>query len=313
MFQLPSIILSPVPSPKTHVHILMATRDGMPWVTDQLASILAQTHRDWSLWISDDGSTDGTRATLEAFSQAHPGRVAMITDGPGRGAAANFLHLLRHPDLPSGVVAFCDQDDVWRPQKLAMALESLAPGGAAPAVWAARYVFADERLSGRRASADWPRAPAFGNAVVQNILSGHTLTMNAAALSLLRQGPDPDVPHHDWWVYLVMAASGARMIHDARIALTYRQHGHNVLGARHLGRLGRVRALADGTMGGWTRRNLNALLAADIPLTAAAQSFLRAWQDEGRLTPPLLRDHGIYRQSWIETRLLLLAAARGKL
>jgi glycosyltransferase involved in cell wall biosynthesis len=305
--------LPPAQSPKTHVHILMATRNGMPWVEAQLASILAQAHRDWSLWISDDGSTDGTRAVLEAFRQAHPGRVGMIGDGPGRGAAANFLHLLRHPDLPSGVVAFCDQDDVWRPQKLSMALERLAASGAAPAVWSARYVFADERLSGRRTSADWPRPPAFGNAVVQNILSGHTLTMNAAALSLLRRGPDPDVPHHDWWVYLVMASGGARMIHDARIALTYRQHGQNVLGARHLGRLARMRALADGTMGGWIRRNLRALAAADVPLTAEAQGFLQAWQAEGRLTPSLLRDHGIYRQSWIETRLLQLVAARGKL
>jgi hypothetical protein len=194
-----------------------------------------------------------------------------------------------------------------------MAVEALATGPAGPAIWSARYAFADERLSGGRVSADWSRPPTFGNAVVQNIMSGHTLTMNPEATSLLRQGPVPDIPHHDWWVYLVMAASGARMIHDPRIALTYRQHGQNLLGARHLGRVARLRALADGTLGHWTRRNMRALASADIPLTAEARRFLQAWQAEERLSPSLLREHGIYRQSWIETGLLHLVAAMGKL
>ena len=291
----------------------MATRNGMPWLQEQLASVLTQTHTNWSLWISDDGSTDGTREVLEAFRQAHPGRVAMITDGPGRGAAANFLYLLRHPDLPQGTVALCDQDDVWRPQKLSKAVEALAFRPARPAIWSARYIFADANLSVDRFSTDWPRPPAFGNAVVQNIMSGHTLTMNCEAMSLLRQGHDPDIPHHDWWVYLVMAASGAQMFHDRWIALTYRQHGRNLLGARHLGRISRLRALVDGTLGHWIGRNMWALAKADVPMTTAAQSFLRDWQAEGQLSPSLLRKHGIYRQSWIETRLLQLVAASGKL
>ena len=43
-----------------HVHILMGTKNGGMFLADQLASIRGQSHQDWSLWASDDGSTDGT-------------------------------------------------------------------------------------------------------------------------------------------------------------------------------------------------------------------------------------------------------------
>ena len=300
-------------SKRSHVNILMATCNGMPWLKEQLASLLAQTHQDWSLWISDDGSTDGTRETLLAFRRQHPDRVAMIIEGPDRGAAANFLHLLRHSELPLGIVALCDQDDIWLPHKLSVAVEALDDVLSGPAVWAARYVVADEHLSCVQPSTKWPRPPSFGNAIVQNIMSGHTLTLNPLALSLLRQGPEPDIPHHDWWIYLVMASHGARMIHDDRIVLKYRQHGGNLMGARRLARVDRLRGVIDGTLGRWIDQNLRSLVQADVPMSPEAERFITAWQAAGRLSSSLLRHHDLHRQSWMETSILRLVAAAGKL
>ena len=83
----------------THVSIAMATCNGMPWLQEQLDSLLAQSHEDWSLWVSDDGSDDGTRAVLQAFRAQHPSRVQMIIDGPGRGGGCQFSASV----APSGV------------------------------------------------------------------------------------------------------------------------------------------------------------------------------------------------------------------
>ena len=111
-----------------HVRILMATFQGATHLPAQLASFEAQSHADWSLWASDDGSTDATPDLLRAFAARHPGRVRLI-DGPRKGSAANFLHLLGHPDLPPGLTALSDQDDVWLPHRLMRGLQQLSGDG----------------------------------------------------------------------------------------------------------------------------------------------------------------------------------------
>ena len=114
-----------------HVHVLMATWNGAAHLEEQLRSFEAQTHRDWSLWVSDDGSTDATGRILADHAAAHPGRVHLF-EGPRRGSAANFLSLLAQPDLPPGVVALADQDDVWLPHRLERGLEWLARATGGP-------------------------------------------------------------------------------------------------------------------------------------------------------------------------------------
>ena len=75
------------------VAILLATYQGQKYLAEQLASFAAQTHQNWELWVSDDGSTDETLKVLETFSlkitSCHPN----ISLGPKRGFAANFLSL----------------------------------------------------------------------------------------------------------------------------------------------------------------------------------------------------------------------------
>jgi glycosyltransferase involved in cell wall biosynthesis len=285
----------------------------MPWLQEQLDSLLAQSHGEWSLCISDDGSDDGTRAVLQAFRAQHPARVQMIIDGPGRGAAANFLHLLRHPALPNGLVALCDQDDLWLPEKLSLAVAALADKTETPAVWAARYLIADADLRRGRTSPLWRHSPSLANAVVQNILSGHTLTLNGAALRLLRRGDMPHVPHHDWWIYLLMAAAGARICVSDQIVLKYRQHHANTMGARDLGRLLRLRRLCDGTLGQWIDRNMQALAALDDHIAPDARDMVAAWGDRSLSRRRFLERFRIHRQSKVETGLLHLVATVGKL
>ena len=95
------------------LNILLCTRNGAAYLSSQLQSFVDQTHADWRLWPSDDGSTDATPALLETFAAAHPDRVARPVTGPGRGAAAHFLAQLARPEMAGQWEAFADQDAVW--------------------------------------------------------------------------------------------------------------------------------------------------------------------------------------------------------
>ena len=54
------------PSPK--IAVLMATYNGIDWLQDQIYSILSQEFVSITLFISDDGSSDGTREYIERLS-----------------------------------------------------------------------------------------------------------------------------------------------------------------------------------------------------------------------------------------------------
>lgn len=97
------------------VTIVMATRNGAPFLAAQLDSIAGQSHRDWTLFVSDDGSTDATRSILADFARHHPVR---LVEGPRQGGG-EFPVGSCHPELPAGIVALADQDDVWLQGKLA--------------------------------------------------------------------------------------------------------------------------------------------------------------------------------------------------
>lgn len=311
-----SITAVPASIPSDHVHILMGSFNGAQWIDAQLDSFLTQSHPHWSLWVSDDGSHDDTRDRVEAFARRNPNRAVRLIEGPRQGSAANFLHLLCHPDLPSGIVALSDQDDVWLPHKLERAVAQLQAAGPIPSAWAARYTVSDEQLNPQRPSSLWPRGPSLGNALVQNILSGHTLTLNSAALEIVRRAGLHRVPHHDWWIYLLLMASGAQVLVDTEVVLIYRQHGKNVLGARSTARarLSRLGALRQGQLHRWVTANMQALAVADLPLTPEARELVKLWPGRGRASQlRLLRDFAVHRQTLTESALIYLAALLGRL
>lgn len=244
------------------IRILLATRNGAAYLQAQLDSFLDQSHENWALWVSDDGSEDGTRDILRAFRDAHPDREIRLLQGPGRGAAANFLSLITHPDLPPGPVALSDQDDVWFPNRLARAWEVIGRREG-PALYGSVTTETGPDLVPLKKQRRRLPPPSFANALVQNIVAGNTITLNAPGLAALRRAGAPDVAFHDWWIYLRMTGIGAQVVLDDVPLLFYRQHAGNVLGAHSGARAGlhRAGALLRGRYAGWVRNNLDALLA----------------------------------------------------
>lgn len=105
-----------------HISIVMATYNGARFLREQLESLARQTLAPLELVVSDDGSTDDTLAVVEEFARSSQFPVKVSVNERNLGYADNFLAASERAD--GDYIAFCDQDDVWLPDKISR-LESL--------------------------------------------------------------------------------------------------------------------------------------------------------------------------------------------
>lgn len=86
--------------------------------------IIAQDISDWHILIRDDESTDESVSIIEEYVLRYPDKITIITGPLCRlGILGSFEHLIETSTAP--YVAFCDQDDVWRPEKLLLQVEKM--------------------------------------------------------------------------------------------------------------------------------------------------------------------------------------------
>ena len=300
------------------VTVLLALHQGEAHLGAQLASIAAQEGGAPALLISDDGSSDGG----PEIARRHGAR---LIEGPRRGAAANFLHLLRSVGPGTPFVSLSDQDDVWLPDKTARALAALAavPDGV-PAVHCGRTSICDAQGRVLRRSVLHPRPPSFANALVQSLAGGNTMTLNRAALDLARAASEEaeaagGVVVHDWWIYQIVSGAGGSMIYDPEPLLLYRQHGANAIGenttTRALAR--RAAMVVGGRFREWSEVNLRALGASRHRLTPEARATLDGFAALRRAPAhrrlAMLRRLGLHRQTRVGDAALRVAAVLGRL
>ncbi len=303
------------------VAILMATYQGETFLREQLDSFLAQTHTHWSLHVSDDGSTDGTGAIIDAFALAHPQHRVTRVDGPREGYARNFLSLTADMTYDADFIAYSDQDDIWEADKLARAVAWLSTIPAdVPALYGARTLYVSHTNEVLYPSQLFTAPPSFANALVQCIAGANTMVMNRAARQLLAQTP-PSTPlvAHDWWAYLLVTGAGGVVHYDPVPCLRYRQHPHNVLGQNvSLGaKLSRIGGLFSGKFKHWNDTNLTALAAMRGLLTPAHQATLDAFA-HARMQPLARRAWGLYssgihRQTRLGNLGLVIAALTNRI
>jgi len=209
------------------VNVLLSTFNGEKFLPDLLDSLLRQTHPDWLLSVRDDGSSDGTLEILKTYRPSFP--AMRVSEGRNIGVVDSFFTLLREGDPSCDFFAFCDQDDVWKPDKLADAVRQLGKTDPrVPALGCSRVEYVDQGLNPLGLSR-LPRKPGFGNALVENISGGCTFTMNAAAREIILSSLPEKAIMHDWWCYLVVSGFGT-IFYDPTPQVLYRQHGNNSIG-----------------------------------------------------------------------------------
>ena len=221
----------------------------------QEPSILQQSERNWRLLLSDDGSGDETRAIIKHYATNHPQRLCDVSP------PSAFRDVTRHVEYLLGLtrapyIMFCDQDDLWLPDKVQRSLSALrgleaeaADGGRmTPLLVHSDLKVVDAHLLTIAPSlwqaAKMPPSSSFGGLLFHNTVTGCATTVNRAAVECSLPFPAETVMY-DWWIALVARGLG-RVRALPGPGLLYRQHAHNVLGARALD----WRLLAADLMGG---------------------------------------------------------------
>lgn len=298
------------------VAILLCTYEGERFLSDQLASFAAQSHTNWALWASDDGSQDATCAILNRFKKNFTERPVVVQPGPGKGSTANFVALTCNAGITADYYAYADQDDIWEADKLERAVRWLntVPDNI-PALYCSRTRLVDENNIEIGLSPLFSKRPSFANALVKNIAGGNTMVFNNAARNLLRiTEEDSSILIHDWWAYIVTTGCGGRVFYDTYPSLRYRQHNDNLVGmnATWGAKLKRIWMLWEGHLRDWNDKNISALRKFQDQLTPENRKrFERfAAARDMRLIPRLikLKQSGVHRQTVLENLGLVVAA-----
>lgn len=219
------------------VQVLLSTWNGERWLADLLTSLEKQTFKNWQLLVRDDGSQDQTLKILLEWQFKHSNRVTDIISASNIGSKASFDQLVKKSKSP--YLMFCDQDDIWFPEKIEYQVEALYDleqkyGKSAPILVHTDLALVDEHKNllspsfwDYRAFDLKQRKQAY---LLNNIITGCATIFNRSAADIAFPLPFEAI-HHDRWLALVCAWFG----HIGAIPqpmILYRQHAQNVVGAK---------------------------------------------------------------------------------
>lgn len=222
------------------IAILLATYNSKRYLGEQIASILNQTYKDWTLYVRDDGSTDGTQDLIEDYVLKYPNKIIHIVNGNnGLKAYHNFLSLLY--DVDADYYLFSDHDDVWLPNKIELSLNLMQEaidkfGNEIPLLVYSDMKVVNENIeiinnSFWKYSKLLPNCIKFEELVFCNSVNGCTILINQKAKDVSKKNI-PYCTMHDMLTAQSVAANYGKLLKLDEPTVLYRQHANNVIGAR---------------------------------------------------------------------------------
>lgn len=217
------------------VDILLATYNGARFLKEQLDSILNQTHTEFRLIISDDKSTDKTRAIIEEYA-AKDNRIEYHFQKKNLGVIKNFEFLLKK--VESDYFMFSDQDDIWKENKIELSLAKLKEDDA-------DLVYSDLEVVDRDLKTIYKsywKLKGLENKVkkynnfealyLNNFITGCTMLSKKKFIDLILPLPTKSkYVLHDYWVSLIVSQHGV-LTYVKEPLIKYRQHKDNKIGSR---------------------------------------------------------------------------------
>lgn len=222
----------------TPIAILMATYNGEHFLQEQIESILDQSYMDWSLFIHDDGSSDGTNAIINEYVAHYPEKIFRVQGAACGCARNNFFFLMR--EVEADFYMFCDQDDVWMSEKVRKTyfrMHDIDCGSNPALVFTELSVVDEKRTVIAESMSDYQnlncRDLSLNRLLIQNAVTGCTMMVNRALRDMmLKYTHIENIKMHDWWAGIIAAAFGEILFIDEP-TIWYRQHADNSVGAQN--------------------------------------------------------------------------------
>ena len=219
------------------IAILLATYNGAWYLCQQIDSIYSQTEQGFTLYFHDDGSTDSSMEIIKQYVHKYNNIIIMEDLTKNRGAKGSFIWMLENVD--SKYYMFCDQDDIWIPNKVEITLKAIKEAEhintKIPIVVITDLIVVDQNLKIKHPSM-WKESKIntkllsqFKYLSVYNIATGCTMMINESAKQVVLP-ISQKVIMHDSWIAIKVVSSGGRLICINTPTVLYRQHTNNVVG-----------------------------------------------------------------------------------
>ena len=234
------------------IAILLSTYNGAQFLEEQLDSLLQQTYSDLVIVARDDGSLDNSQRILENYALRHQEKIHQVTNSDvNLGASGSFSFLIEYVleeketlGLTSAYMMFCDQDDVWFPDKVNKQVSAMLVAeqkifsqpilihSDLHVVSASNQLIAKSFIQYQGLEIERSR---FTNMVIRNLVTGCTALINEELARKAIPIPTKAIMH-DWWLALVASSLGEVIFLNTPL-VSYRQHGCNTIGAKEFTKL----------------------------------------------------------------------------
>ena len=217
------------------VDILLATYNGEKFLKEQIESLLNQTYTNIQIIISDDCSTDGTRAILKDYENNN--KITIYYQENNLGYVKNFEFLLKK--VESNLYMLCDQDDFWKQEKVEKTVEKMQKENV-------DLVFGDLEVVDENLNLLYPSYNKYMHLAhkiekyckdyrlqyLYNCMTGCTMMSKKKFLDKILPLPiNSKYMIHDYWIGLIVSLNGKVGYLDKPYIL-YRQHGKNQVGTK---------------------------------------------------------------------------------
>ena len=294
----------------------MATYNGAAYIRQQLDSLASQVLQPGELVVTDDGSSDGTVALVDEFAHRAPFPVKLVRNEARLGYRGNFIK--NTTICGCDLIAFCDQDDVWHPEKLQEVSKAFDNPEVLLCYHNARLIDKGGAVTGRAdiAKVGPLNPPSSIHPYTWGL--GFLLTFRKSLVGFADLWPgsvDTIEPHnpmaHDMWIYFLSSVFGHIAYMDVDL-VDYRQHGQNTVGFQW-GREGRWKRLKSKVAIGADEYDRLAKVSRSRQhiLETASTRLDGAWLERAKASSALYRQYAamfeerskIYSEPGVGTRL----------
>ena len=305
------------------VAVILGFFNGNKFILEQIDSIVSQTHKNISIFVFDDNSSQKIIKNEINKRQKFNNQIKIIKRKFNLGYSKNFLHGLMEIKDNFNYYAFCDQDDIWEKDKIEEALRILNDKNKlTPCLYCSRTKYYNFDCSKEIGSSKIFKRPAvFKNAILQNIAGGNTIVLNNKAKEIISKTVKcKDYISHDWWCYQIVSAADGEVIFHAKRTVKYRQHNKNLIGMNSSlrERLKRLLSFFTGKYKYWLELNLNNLKQNEEIFSNKNLKVLHNFLNARRSRNPIQKIYfylksGVYRQSKIENIILTIGLLLNKI
>lgn len=202
------------------VAILLSTYNGEKYLREQIDSILAQTYDNFELIVRDDGSRDSTVEIVKEYMEKSDKEITLMV-GKNLGFIKSFFELLKHSD--ADYFSFADQDDIWLPNKIELAVNSLNKlDDTKPNMAFSNVDYYDTEMNFMGNGDSKGKKPSFLNSLYECINQGMTMVINKTTRDYIVKNIPEKCFFHDWWTYMICTAFG-NVVQDDVVTVKYRR------------------------------------------------------------------------------------------